>query len=441
MLGKDRARVILEQALALPGADETEVLLLADNTALTRFARNAIHQNVAQQDAVLRVRTVIDGRVGVASGNDLSREGIPAIFGRSLQAAKVQPSDPDFPGLPHPAAYPIVPELDSDSATVTADERASLVGQACAVAGGNDLIAAGALETGVREVAVANSNGVFAHHAGSSAEFVTVIMAADSSGYGFALANNLADLDIEAATRRAVDKALRGRAPRPFSAGRYPVVLESDATADVLENLGYTSFGGLQVEEGSSFMSGRLGTPVMSSVVSIRDDALNPAALPMPFDYEGTPKTRVSIVDHGVAAGIVHDAYTARRAGTVSTGHAFPAPNRYGPQPTHLTLDPGPSSVADLIASIDEGLLITRFHYTRVVHRPTVSVTGMTRDGTFLIRGGEIAHPVRNLRFTQSYVQALQDGCAIGNEQRLYGTNLCPAVYIPEFHFTGVTEF
>ncbi len=444
MLGKERARTILEQVLALGGADETEALLLADEAALTRFAQNAIHQNVAQQDTVLRVRAVLDGRVGVASGNDLSREGVTAVFDRALQAARVQPPDPQFAGLPQPHPYPTLPELEEATASVTPAARAEFVGHACAKAEGSHLVAAGALETGLREVAVANSNGVLGYHAGSSAEFVTVIMGADSSGYGFALANTLSDLDVEAAVARAVDKALTGRAPQVFPAGHYPVVLEPDATADLLGSMAYTSFGALQLEEGSSFLTRRLGQPVLSSAVTITDDALNPAILPMPFDFEGSPKTRVSIIDGGVATGVVHDTYTASRAGTQSTGHAFPAPNPYGPRATHLSLAPGTASVSDLVASIDEGLLITRFHYTRVVRRPTVTVTGMTRDGTFLIRDGEIAHPVRNLRFTQSYVQALQDGCVIGAEQRLcgeYGPYLCPAVYIPEFHFTGVTDF
>ncbi len=393
---------------------------------------------------MLRVRAVLDNRVGVASENDLSPEGISALFKRALEAARVQPPDPRFPGLPKPASYPTVPAIPEDELPITPAARADLVSRTCSLATGRNLVAAGALTTALHEIAVANSNGVFAHHAGTEAEFVTVVMSADSSGYGFARANTLAELDVEAAAKRAVDKAARSRGPQALAAGRYPVVLEPEATSDLMGSMAYTSFGGLQVEEGSSFLSGRLGELVLAPQVTITDDALKPAYLPMPFDYEGSPKERVTIIDRGVARGVVHDCYTAGLAGVHSTGHAFPAPNPYGPRPTHLTLAPGGSSLEQLIASIDEGLLVTRFHYTRVVHRPTVTVTGMTRDGTFLIRGGEVAHPVRNLRFTQSYVQALQAGCVLSSEWRScgeYGPYLCPAMLIPEFHFTGVTEF
>ncbi len=444
MLGTEKSRAIVEQALSYAGADQTEALLLVNDSALTRFAQNDIHQNVAESDAVLRVRVVVDNRIGVASGNDLSAEGIAALFKRALAAAKVQPPDPRFPGLPKPAPYPAVPSIPEDEQPIAPTVRAGLVGRTCSLAAEHDLVAAGALTTSIHEIAVANSNGVFAHHAGTEAEFVTVVMSADSSGYGFDRANTLTELDVDTVARRAVDKAVRSRGPRALPAGRYAVVLEPEATSDLLGSMAYTSFGGLQVEEGSSFLSGRLGESVLAPQVTIIDDALSSACLPMPFDYEGSPKQRVTVIDRGVAREVVHDSYTAALAGTQSTGHAFPAPNPYGPRPTHLSLQTGQSSLDQLIASIDEGLLVTRFHYTRVVHRPTVTVTGMTRDGTFLIRGGEVAFPVRNLRFTQSYVRALQEGCVVGNAARFcgeYGPYLCPAVLIPEFHFTGVTEF
>jgi len=444
MLGQNQARRVLEQALARSRAEETEALLLGEDSALTRFAQNAIHQNVAESNAVLRLRAVVGNRVGVASGNDLSAQGIADLCARALEAAQALPPDPHFPGLPHPQPYPALPAVEPETARVDPAARAALVGEVCSLADARGLVAAGALETAIREIAVANSNGVSAYQARTSAEFVTVVMSDDSSGYGFSLGNSLAELDIEASARRAVDKALSSRRPRSLSPGHYAVILEPDATADLLGSMAYTAFGAQQVEEGSSFLAGRLGTPVLASAVSIADDALNPAALPMAFDYEGWPKSWVSIIEDGVAAGVVHDTYTAARAGVTSTGHALPAPNPHGPQPTHLALSPGTASLEELVASVGEGLLVTRFHYTRVVDPASVTVTGMTRDGTFYIRGGEIAFPVRNLRFTQSYVRAIQDGIRIGRDRRLageYGPYLCPAVYIPDFHFTGVTEF
>ena len=444
MLSKVEAERILDQALATSKAEQTEALILAHDVALTRFAQNVIHQNVSERDAILRLRAVVDNRIGVASGNNLSREGILALAERAVAIARLQPPDPDFPGLPRPQRYPQVKAFYESTATCSPDRRARLAGDVCLRAARMGLQAAGALETGVHVVAVANSNGLLAYHTYTAAEFSTVVMSEDSSGYGFALAGDLNQLALDEASQRAVGKAVRSHKPRPLTPGSYTVVLEPDATADILGSMGYTAFSATAVEDGSSFLRDRFGQQVLASSVTILDNGLNPATLPMPFDYEGVAKEPVQIIENGVAKAVVHDSYSAAKAGAHSTGHALPAPNPNGPFPGHLVLVPGSASLEELIAGVKRGLLVTRFHYTRTVHPLSVTVTGMTRDGTFFIENGEIAYPVRNLRFTQSYVEALGQPVTISREQRLcgeYGPYLAPAISIPEFRFTGVTEF
>lgn len=444
MLGRAEAERILAMALAASQAEQTEALLMAHDIALTRFAQNAIHQNVRERDAVLRLRAIADNRTGVASGNDLSPEGIAALAEQALAAARLQAPDPNCAGLPGPQQYASVVGLNEATATCGPDRRARLAGAVCRHASGKGLMAAGALETGLREVAVANSNGLLAYHAGSAAEFTAVVMSNTSSGFGFALGGSLDEIDVEAAGRRAIAKAVAGANPRPLPPGRYPVVLEPDATADVLGSMGYTSFHATAIEEGCSFFCDHFGEQVLDPAISIVDDGLSAAALPMPFDYEGVARQRVSILDKGVPVAVVHDTYSARKAGLASTGHALPAPNPRGPHPSHLALSPGAASLEELIAGVKAGLLVTRFHYTRIVHPLSVTVTGMTRDGTFFIRNGEVAYPVRNLRFTQSYVRALQQPVKVGAPCRLcgeYGPYQAPPLLLPEFHFTGVTEF
>jgi len=444
MLGREKAQSILAQVLEQSKAEHTEALLLGHDSALTRFAANAIHQNVAERAVTLRVRAVSDQRVGVASTNELSAESIASVTQRALENALVQEPDPDFPGLPGPQKYVAVEGYYEGTAACSPDRRARMIAPLCRRAATMGLVAAGALETSAREIAIANSNALYAYHSYTAAEYTTVVMSEDSSGYGFALCGDLAEIDLESAAQRAIDKAIKGRQPRPLPAGQYQVVLEPDAAADILGSLGYTSFDAQAIEEKRSFMSNRFGQRVMDERVTIVDDALNPASIPIPFDYEGVAKQKVHIIEKGEAKAVVHDTYTAAKAGTKSTGHGLPAPNPRGPMPTHLALDPGSSSLEEMISGLKEGLLVTRFHYTRIVHPLTVTVTGMTRDGTFYIRNGEIAYPVRNLRFTQSYVEAMNSLIAIGSQRRLcgeYGPYLVPALTLDSFTFTGVTEF
>ena len=224
------------------------------------------------------------------------------------------------------------------------------------------------------------------------------------------------------------------------------MVLGPDAVADMMGYLAYVSFNGLAVHEGRSFVATRLGQQVMAPGVTIWDDGLDPAGLPMPFDFEGTPKQPVSLVAAGVAKGATWDRRSAAVAGTghQSTGHALPAPNSTGALPVNLFMKPGEASEDDLLAGIERGIWITRFWYTRVVHPLEVVMTGMTRDGTFLIEDGRITRPVRNLRFTQSYLAALAAVEAIGRDGKLidgtFATSSVPAIRVGRFNFTGVTR-
>ena len=223
--------------------------------------------------------------------------------------------------------------------------------------------------------------------------------------------------------------------------GEYEVVLEEFAVSDMLDFLGYVGFGGLAVEEGRSFMSGKLGEAVMGSNVSIWDSPLDPAGIPRPFDSEGAPATRVDLVRGGVAVSPVHDRHTAAKAGAEPTGHALPARYSMGPVPRNMFLAPGDASRDDLVASVRRGLLITRFWYTRVVHPLTVHMTGMTRDGCFLIENGEVVGPVRDLRFTESYLEALTRVDAIAADTKLvrefFSVNRVPALKIASWRFTS----
>lgn len=445
MLGEKRMREIAERVLSLSAAEQTEVLIMSQDSGLTRFANSYIHQNVAERNVGLRVRAVVGKKIGVASSNDLSQEALERVVERALAIAKLQPENPDFISLPGPAPIADIETFDKATAAFSPQDRAKAVGVICQLATKNGLIASGAFTTGIYELAVANSLGVFAYHAATTADINTVIMSDDSSGYAAATAWKVGEINPEAVGIEAVEKALQSRRPRELPPGRYPVILEEYAVADIMETLAYLGLGALAVQEGRSFMVDNFGKQIMSEAISIWDDGLDPAGLPMPFDFEGVPKQRVDLIERGVAKAVVYDSYTAGKEGKASTGHGLPAPNTHGPVPGHLFMAPGETSREEMLASMEYGLWVTRFHYTVPVHPKLAVITGMTRDGTFLIEKGEIAYPIKNLRFTQSYVEALANVELVGRETKLqqswFGGIRAPALRLATFEFTGATEF
>jgi predicted Zn-dependent protease len=323
-------------------------------------------------------------------------------------------------------------------------QRAVAVRTICQKAHERDLLAAGAFGIDIASHTVANSLGLLAHHVSATAELMTVVMSEDSSGHTSHLSLDAEEIDAEAVADEAIEKALRGREPRSIESGEYEVVLEENAVSDMLDFLGFTGFGALSVQEGRSFMSGKLGSAVTGPNVSIRDDPLDPSGIPRSFDAEGIPARRVDLVVNGLARSPVYDRRTAVAGGATSTGHALPSEVTLGPLPRNMFLEPGQASKEDLVQSVKRGLLVTRFWYTRVVHPMTVHMTGMTRDGTFLIENGEIVASVRNLRFTESYLQALGRVGLIGKDTRLvrdfFSTNRVPALKIDGWNFNDSSQ-
>lgn len=438
--------MITNKVLSLSTADQTEVLFLGEESGLTRFANSYIHQNVAECNVELRVRVVVGKRIGVASTNDLSDEALQRVVETALTVASFQQENPDFTSLPEPAPLPEVSGFVEGTAAFTPEARAKATGVICRLARERGLTASGAFTTATYELAVANSLGVFAYYPMTLADLNTVIMSDSSSGYANATSLDVAEIEPEAVATEAVGKAIRSRNPQEVKPGEYAVILEEYAVANLLLHLGHLGLGALAVQEKRSFMRDRFGDRIVDERISIWDDGLDPKGLPMPFDFEGVPKQRVSLIERGIARAVVYDSYTAgREEGKRSTGHALPAPNTYGPVPLNLFMGAGETTKEEMLASTDKGIWVTRFWYTNPVHPLKTIITGMTRDGTFLIEGGEIARPIKNLRFTQSILEALSRVEMVGEttklEQAFLGAIRVPALKIEGFSFTGMTQF
>ncbi|MGD2156554.1 MAG: TldD/PmbA family protein [Anaerolineales bacterium] len=450
MITKQEAQDLTHKVLQRCGSDPAEVVLVARDDVLTRFANNTIHQNVAELDLNLVLKVFVDGSVGTATTNRMGPDDWDALIARARQNAAASPEEPDHPGLADPAEFPDLQAYDQAAAEFAPKARAEQVGGVCRAAEQQGLNASGAFSTGVRFVAVANSRGLFAYHRGTHADFQTVVMAEDASGRAQASGWRLHDVPVENVGREALRKAANGRDPQNIEPGAYTVVVDPYVTQDLLYMLDLYGMGALSVLEGRSWMNERIGERAMSPLISIWDDGLDLNGLPQPFDYEGTPRQRVDIVTQGVVQAPVHDRRTAQKMGQASTGHAISSlvptfMRTFGPLAFNLFMAPGEASLEEMIASTERGLYITRFWYTRLVHPSDCVVTGMTRDGVFLITDGEISHPVKNLRFTQSYVEALNNVEAVGNETLLLAEGdgrmlfRVPALKIRAFNFTGST--
>ncbi len=446
MMEKQEAQDLCQQVLRRCRQAQAEVLLVAEDNHLTRFANNTIHQNVAEHNLSLIVRYILDGKVGSAATNRSDADGIDQAVELARQNALASPPDPNFPGLAEPAVYAEAGGYDDRTAAYPADERADAVGVVCRLAAEKRLNASGAFSTGARQVTVANTAGVFACHAGTIADFQVTVMGSDSSGRAQASAWREGEIPSEALGREAIRKAVLGKSPHLVDPGEYTVVFDPYVTQDLVAMLNYHGIGAQTVLDGRSWMNDRLGQQVMSPLVNLWDDGGDGRGLPAPFDYEGVPKKKVEIVRDGLVLGPVYDRATARKAGASSTGHAMPPNQRMlGPAAGNLFLAPGTATTEELIASTRRGLYITRFWYTRLVHPRDCTITGMTRDGVFMIENGELAYPVKNLSFTQSYLQALADVETLGSETRLLVVEYSgmathvPALKIGRFNFTGVT--
>jgi PmbA protein len=438
---------LLDRALSMASQGEAEVMLQVREAALTRFANSAIHQNVAERDASVRIRVREEGRTGVASTNRLDDEGLRDAIDRAGEICRLASPNPELPPLAGPEAGGVDSDLGWVRATAEAEPERRADGARAVIAAADSagVEASGAFSTESFTLTIANSLGLRSRHAVTQAKLLTVMTGADgASGYAQAIGSDVGQIDAAAVGAEAADKATRSAGATDLEPGEYEVILEEYAVATVLEYLSLAGFSALAVAEGRSFMD--LGQQVMGTNVSIWDDGLDPSGLPSATDYEGVAKQRVDLVTDGVATAVVHDSATAHRAGTTSTGHGLPPPNTYGPIAWNLFMAPGSSAKSAMLASMKRGIWVTRFHYVNIVHPRKAILTGMTKDGTFLVEDGRIARPIRNLRFTQSIPDAFSAITAIAADTRLVGAEYSginarvPALRIGRFTFTGATS-
>ncbi len=442
LLGRDRVKEILDKALGYSKADQTQVTFGVEQSALTRFAGSIIHQNVAERNANIMVRAIFGKKIGLAASNAIDDDSIRRTVEKAVEFARHQQDNPDFVSLPGPKPIKEAPKTFFDStAEYTPEDRAESVSKVVKAASKIGAHAAGSLSTESSEFAIANSLGIFAYNTGTQSTMTTVITADTGFGYANRISPDVMKINPEEVGEEAASTADRSKNPVSIEPGEYDVVLTPYCVEDMLSYLSWLGFSALAVQEGRSFMAGKFGQKVMGDNITIWDDGLDPRTLVRPFDGEGYPKQKVDLIVNGVANAVVYDSYTANKEGKENTGHAVGGSGTHGPFATNLFLAPGKATIEEMITSTKRGIFVTRFNYTNVVHPLLVIFTGMTRDGTFLIEDGKITKPVKNLRFTESILNALSNVEMIGKDLVLQGMATVPALKIKNFRFTGATEF
>jgi PmbA protein len=447
MLGEARAIELLKKVISLTEADQSEVLLVSETKGLTRFANSTIHQNVFEKDAVIHLRAAIGKKIGVASSNLLDGDSLKKLARKAVEIAKSQVDNPDFDEFVKSPPAKKVDSFFEQTSECPPATRAENVKAVIDAANSSSFLAAGSHWTAAVETAVANSAGTKQYHRHTSGYLNTVIMSPTSSGYADASFLDIGELDPKALGDEAARICADSQNPKEIDEGRYDVVISEAALSSILDWLAYIGFGADWFQEGRSFMSGHIGEKIMGGNISIWDDGLDPAGLPLPFDFEGVPKQRISLIEKGVAKGVAYNTITAKRENRKSTGHALPPGEQVNALPLNMFVGAGDKTKDEMVASLERGIVVTRFHYINGLLDPRRALfTGMTRDGTFFVENGRIAYPVKNLRFTHSMLDAFSNVEMISREPKLnisdwHGACLTPALKIKGFNFSGKTEF
>ena len=446
--GPDAMLASLQDALRDAKSDEAELWVHRRRSAITRYAKNEIHQNAVADETNVQARAVVGKAVGIASANSLDPADLRRLVAAAADAARESAPNSEWPGLSEPA--PVTEARAYDAATARADalSQADAIKRITAAAKERGFRAAGTHQIELTEDGLANTNGVATYAPSTMAYLRALVTSGTGTGWAEDLGWSARSLDPSDIAARAIEKAALDRDRTQLAPGDYEAVFEELAVAEVLRFMSLTGLTGQTLKDGRSFMAGRFDEQVTGPRFSLWDDALDARTLAIPFDAEGTPKQRVALVEAGVAKGVVHDRQSARWFNTRSTGHAAD-PRRYsvGGHAGNLTMAGGDAKREQLIRAVKRGVLITRFHYTNTPDPKRATMTGTTRDGTFLIEDGRITRALANVRYAMSALD-LFAGIEMLGPQRLardwWSSNgmgsivcLCPPIKVARATITG----
>ncbi len=439
ILSKEEAQALLKKVLSYSKADECEVSLRGNDGGNIRTALNAVSTAGDISTVGLFVNSVYGQKSGTATINEFDDASLEKVVRRSEELAQLAPTNPERMPMLGPQKFEDSIEYNANTAAVTPESRAEMVGKSLAVTQAANLQAAGFLENTTRFTAVMNSKGLFAYD--KSTDVIFSVTARDAtgtiSGYAARGYTDVKKLDTAAATRIASQKALSSKNAKAIEPGKYTVILEPVAATYMLENM--FRFDARSAEEGRSFLSKkgggtRLGEKLMDDKVTIYSDPFNAELPGSTWNNEGERQEKTYWIQNGVVKNLSYSRYWAQKKGVPSM-----------PGPSNIIMEGGTSSLEDMIKSTERGILVSRLWYIRLVDPQSLLLTGLTRDGTYYIENGKIMFPVKNFRFNESPVIMLNNVEALGKPERSisvesYRSYLIPPMKIRDFTFTSLSD-
>lgn len=448
ILSKEEAKALIDKVLSFSKADETSISISGDHTGNIRYAGNSVSTSGETSNISLAVTSVFGTRSGTSTINELDDDSLAKTVRRAEEIARLAPENPEYVSILGPQSYLETHTFFDNTAAIDAKYRARAAFDSIGPSKEKGLQAAGFLQNSRGFSAIGNSKGLYGYNPSTSVNFSVTIRTADGSGSGYAQEdfNDVAKLNIRAATQRSVQKALASSKARALEPGKYTVILEPAAGAELLRNL-ISSFDARSADEGRSFLSKkgggiRLGEKLFDSGVTIYSDPQHIDIPASPFGggnggfgggngggtSDGRPQEKVTWIEKGVVKNLSYSRYWAQKKGVKAV-----------PPPSGFIVEGSNQSLADLIKSTERGILVTRLWYIRAVDPQTLLYTGLTRDGTFYIEKGQIKYPVKNFRFNESPIIMLNNLDAIGKPERVRGS-LVPPLRIRDFTFTSLSD-
>jgi len=441
VMTREESQALLERVLGFSRADRAQVSVNSFRSSNTRFAANQLSTAGTVEDAGVSIQSWFGNKHAGARTNDLSDASLRAAVALSEAQARLAPDDPEDMPLLGPQTYLPVNAYFESTAGLSPGDRAQAALTALEVtrASGN-LLASGFIETQASAGALANSAGLFAYSRSTSANYTLTVRTADGTGSGWAGADDhdWSKLDFRAVSATAIDKARASRNPVAIEPGRYTTILEPQAVGDLTQLMLY-ALSARAADEGRSPFAregggNKIGEKILDERISMISDPQDPHLLAQPFDGEGLPLDRQAWIENGVLRQLNYNRYWAKKTGKTPTGG-----------PSSCLVPGGTTSVDEMIAQTERGVLLTRLWYLRQVDPRTILYTGLTRDGTFLVEDGKISKAIQNFRFNESPLFMLNRVEALGPAERLAGTEsggdvAMPALKVRDFNFTSLSE-
>jgi len=437
---------ILNRALTAANTEADAVFISTDQN-FSRFANSNLHQNMSEISAGLTLRVIVDGCMGVASTSSLDDDEIANTAALAREAAKHAGPLQNFTGLyrelPDP---PALDTFDERTARVSPAEKATALRTMFDRGRDANVQFAGNYTTSASSIACGNTHGIRRYAQLTFADATVIALHEKGSGYATRCARRVDEVDVPALGDEATFKAtLRLDNIEQIEPGTYDAILEPPALAEVFEWMSMIAFNGQSYEDGSSFLVDRLNQRVGGENFSVADDATDGSFLPFPFDLEGFPKTRVPIIERGIARTPMVDKAYADRLRLAPNGGAWHLGSPDHGTPFHIDIAGGDATRDEMIRSTKRGIWVTRFNYVNGLLEPkTALMTGTTRDGTFLIRDGEVVARLPNLRWTQSMIEAISNIESLSQERRrvatwynMFGGTMAPTMKVRNWNFSG----